>query len=651
MMNSATRLMIVSFLLVIPVLQATPEATRIEFYYGIAQGNYLIGDLKGASIGVEQMLKLDPDYIPALTLNARILMDQNEPEAALSHIERAIELDRNHPEHQLLKALALGNLNRREDAIRIVEKVIQSTPAGSKQNHIASKLLGLLLMAEGNLDKAAEIFNQGYLNAPKTAQGNLELASEAYLQKANYALNKNDFTEALKAIDQALKLFKDQSDETYFQKFIQLAMLRARIQAQAGHMDEAIATLQSITSKQPNNAEALVTLASLYTSTGKWDLLQDILPDITMDPKLQDIALYLEGRISLEKGRIGTARETFESALRLLPDGPSKLRASLEFYQGICFLKMDQFEKGDAKIVQSIENGFRPENEAEAILASRALVRARKYQYAIAILEALTLNAVTESAEIWNLLGRAHLLNDSTTLALSAFNQSLTIQPGQFETLALRGSLLRKIGDLEGAAKDVERALDLAPENPALTFSLGLIYLQLSDLETAEKWIRQSTIHFSENPGVHLLHALLAYNLKSYDQAQVSLEAYLKLASEHPNESAFFLEYVLMALHKSKFAIDALSQRIHSADTATPLLSNFLAYIYGTLDRKAVLDAAGHGETPEIARKQMCETAYWLAQYERIHQRTDKADELLKLAIQIGSPDYQEYQFALWQLQ
>lgn len=642
--------LIVAFSLIVPLaLHAGPEATRIEFYYGIAQGNYLIGDLEGASRGVEQLLKLDPDYTPALTLNARILLDQDKPEPALEYVERAIELEPDDCEHSLLKALVLGNLNRRKEAIRVVEGVVQSAPAKSKHHRVASKLLGLFLMAEGNPDEAAEVFNQSYLNNPEEARGNRALAGEAYLKKVEQALAKEDFQAAVDATDLALELLKDQTGEAISQQQRQLSLLRARILTQAGRTDEAIETLQAAINEQPDNPEALVTLASLYLSKEKWNLLQDILPDIEAKPNFRDIALYLRGRIILENGRVGTARETFESGLRILPEGPGKLRTSMEFYQGVCLLELNRIPEGDAKIIQSLDNGFRPETEEEVILASRTLLRDQQARRAITFLEAITLNQLTDSAEAWNLLGRAHQANGSTTLSLSAFNQSLSIQPQQSDTLALRGALLRKMGDLEGAAADIRNALDLDPENPALTYSLGLVHLQLGKLKDARQWIDESAKKLPQNPGIHLLKAHLAYNLTAYEEARNALETYLFKVPHKTNESAFYLEYALIARENPNLAIDTLGQRIETSE-ANPLMNNFLEYIRGALDRKTVLDSAGHAETPETARQQLCEAAYWLAQHERTNNRPAQAEELLRLALRIGSPNYPEYQFAQWQL-
>lgn len=648
-MSRRFRSSIAFFLLSLCTLHAKSDTTRIELYYGIAEGNYLIGDLKGADNGVDQMLKLDANYVPALTLKTRIKIDQGEPQVALESVDHAISLEPEILEHLLLKALVLGNMNRRTDAIALIEQVMRTAPIDGNDYRVANKLLGILLMAEGDWDTAADTFNQLYLDNPETAAINLDLASEAYLEKAGNALNKGDTDTAVDAITQALKVHKQQQGEASFKQRTALRMMRARVFTQAGRVDEAIEDLQLITYQQPDNLEAYVTLASLYASAKHWDSLQNIIGTIAANPALADIALYLEGRSALAKGRAGSAREKFENALRLLPDGQSKLRASLDFYHGVCFDKTGRSADGDIDILKALDGGFRPETAEEAILASRTLLRAKHTKRAIATLEAITLNRISPSAEAWSLLGRAHLNDDATALALSALNQSLSIQPKQAETLALRGTLLRKLGDLQGAVADTESALILNPGNPALTYSLGLIRFQQGDLVAAEQSIGLSAQLLPENPGIQLLHALLAYNISAPKTARSALDRYLALVPKQTNESAWLLEYALAAAADTKHAALQLSQRIKSSD-ASAALKHFLGYIKGELDRKAVLDAAGRATTAANAQQQICEAAYWLAQHERLRQNPTAAAELLKLATQIGNADMPEFQFAQWQL-
>jgi predicted Zn-dependent protease len=73
------------------LLAAAPSKDRIDFYYGIAEGNFLVGDLNGAERGIEQILRIDPDHVPALTLKTRIMLDRGKAATALEAAERAME--------------------------------------------------------------------------------------------------------------------------------------------------------------------------------------------------------------------------------------------------------------------------------------------------------------------------------------------------------------------------------------------------------------------------------------------------------------------------------------------------------------------------------------------------------------------------------
>ncbi len=642
-MHRRIRFLLFALLLSCSALNAKTAASRLELYYGVTEGNYLIGDLKGATNGAEQMLKIDPDYVPALTLKARIKLDQGEAEAALTAADRAIELEPENREHQLLKALILGNLDRRPEAVEIIESVIAHTSPASDDHQAANQLLGLIRMAEGDWDAAAESFNRIYLADPDTAGTSLKLSSEAYLEKARAALTANKNDEAITAIDQAIAVYEGASGQEALQQRTALRMMRARVLAQIGDFDAAITELQTLTGQQPENLEAVITLASLYASTGRWASLEDLIPPLSKQPELQDIALYFEGRTALAKGRIGSARTKFEEAIDLHRKG--NLSPSLHFYRGLCLDQLNRKKEAQSEILQALDADFRPETTEEAILAARILIQAKQAARAIPILEALSLNRIPLSAEAWALLGRAHYAEGTTPLAISAFNESLELDPGQAEIRALRGSLLRKLGDLQGAEADYEAALTLDATNPAYLYALGLVRFQQGKLSAAEQNIGLASQLLPENAGIQLLHALLAYTTGVPKTARAALENYLKLSPEQPNETAYYLEYVLT----SKNGLDQLAQRAQ-LPAASDALRNFHAYCCGRLDRKSVLDQAGKADTPEAAQQQICAAAFWMAQHERNRGHPDTGNELLKLAVSIAPPDIPEYQLATWQL-
>ncbi|TVP79937.1 MAG: hypothetical protein EA353_05050, partial [Puniceicoccaceae bacterium] len=364
------------------VLQAAPRAERIELYYGMAEGNYLIGDLSGAERGIEQILRLNPDSISALNLLARVRLQQKRPQEALEIADRMIALEPENPEHPLFKALLLGQMDRREAATQLIGQVLADTATGSEHAAAARQLLGLLRMAGGEWDQAAATFQEIYLNDPDSAEISLRLSSEAYLEKARSALQAGEQDKAIAAIDQSIALYRDQDGKEALQRRTALRLMRARLLAQFGRVDTAITDLQALTGQQPDNFEALITLASLYASVDRWASLEGLLPSIAARPELQDVALYLEGRAALAKNRVGTARAKFEAAINALPNDADNLRRSLFFYRGICLEMLGRQAEAEVSILNAIDAGFRPETGEEALISSRTLLRAKRAEEA-----------------------------------------------------------------------------------------------------------------------------------------------------------------------------------------------------------------------------------------------------------------------------
>jgi tetratricopeptide (TPR) repeat protein len=541
-------------------------------------------------------------------------------------------------------------MERREEASALIEQVIAQAPPESDDARAARQLLGLLRMAAGEWDQAADAFNKIYHANEATADTSLRLTSEAYLEKARAEMQVGAHDEAIAAIDQAIAVYREQSGQESLRQRTVLRLLRARLLAQFGRFEAAIQDLQTLTGQQPENYEALITLASLYASVDRWESLEAVIKPIASRPELQDIALYLEGRAALAKNRVGTARAKFEAAIDALPKEADLLRRSLYFYRGVCLQKLDRSSEADISILNAVDAGFRPETSEEALIASRSLLRAKRAAEAIPILEAITLNRIAPGAAVWAMLGRAHLATDTPALALSALNESLKVQPDQAQTRALRGSLLRTIGDLGGALADYEAALQITPENPSIIYACGLTYLQLGQLDKARVKIGEASQLLPENAGIQLLHALLAYTTKDLPVAKQALTRYFKMADKNPNETAFYLEYAIAAQHDTSLAVFVLNQRLISRELS-PFLQKFIRYNVNKLDRKAIIDHAGIAESPQAAKRQICEAAFWLAQHERAIGNTDIYKELLQLAVKVGNADLTEYQLAKWQLE
>ena len=625
---------------------AITSKKQIDMFFGMAQGNYLIGDCNGALRGIDEILHIDPDFLPALKLQARVLLDEGQAEAALQATNRAIQLAPADSENQLLKALIYGNLNRRDEAVAIVLSIIETEVPSSHHHRAANQLLGLLRMAEGEWDAAAAAFNSNYLAAPNRSDESLQLASEAYLEKARQATKRYDTDAALTAIDQAIAVYENSSGLDNLRQRSALRLLRARMLTQSGRIETAIRELQTLTGQEPDNLEALVTLASLYAASERWESVEQLIEPIALQPKLSDIALYLEGRAAFAQNRIGKARANFEAALDLQPEAGNRLGASLHFYLGACLNKLGRSAEADASILRALNSEFSPESTDEALLASQTLLRLRQAERAIPILEAVTLNHIISSPQVWAMLGRAQQANGNYPRAISALNESLQIDPNQAEALALRGDQFRKIGDLNAAAADFERALLLAPDNEVLPYQLGMTYIQLGEISNASLMMIKAAQQNPQEPDIVLLHAVLSYTLGDLNEARSALNYYYNLCPVDPAESAHYLEYSLNVGKSPGSALEALEK--HAVQSLT--LGYFYSYCTKKLSRKEVLDHAGKADSPRMARTQLCEALFWMAQHEFATGSLATARELLQLTVDLNAPSLAEYQLAKWQL-
>ncbi len=640
-------LVLLSLLLLTAVQLIGAGRDRVTFYYNIAEGNYLIGDQTGAERSIEQSLRLNPTHAPSLALKAKIQLDQSQPEAALEAVTHAIASDPEELEYLSLKALILGQLDRRDEAIALTDAILEKAEPGSEVARSAQKLQGLLNMAEQRWDEAAAAFRSTYETGAESSASGRQLATEAYLEKARTA---PDAEQALAAIDQAIELYADTTGTENLKTLAKLQLTRAKLLTQKGQVEQAIHALQRLLGQNPDNLEAAVTLASIYASREEWLALEDLIAPIAKNPQLADIALYLEGRVALSRNRVGTARAKFEEALQLNVKRPTELQPTLEFYRSICFEKLGSGTQAEKSLQQAIDGGYVPETAAAAVHLGRLLLRMEEEAILIPTLEKALLRGNANS-EAWAILGRAHIRKDQNTLAISALNQSLALDPNNSGTLALRGSLLRRIGDLKGALADYARARHLNPDSSAvLSYEQGLVLLQLGRIHEAEPLLSTAAHQLADQPTLHLLHASCAYALGDFDAARSSLETYLHQQKAHAasesselavNDTAAYLHTLLSAESTDE------APTLPAPSQAAQL---FAQYTRGEATRKQVLDWAGRAASPEQARRQICSTAFWLAQYERQTENNQAHAELLEIATNVGSPENPEYQFAQWQL-
>ena len=613
-------------------------------FHGIAQGNYLIGDKSGAVRALEECLQVQPDYMPALRLKVRIEIDDGQIEAARETIDLALGFQPDDIEIRLLEALLNGKEGEREKALAAIDPIIQKTGPETREGRIARQLFGIMQMAEGNWDDAAETFSSIAVDAPE----NRKLAVEAYLEKIDRLTGEGQFEAALDTLDQAIALYTESKKSHELERRFELRFQKAKLLVIMGNLSAAVPALEILLKENPDRVRILLTLASLYIKSEDWEAIEDILPKLQEEPALRDIVLYFEGRIALARNRVGTARAKFESALKIATEDQNRLRPTLHFYRGLCFAKLGRPADAETAMLRAVEIEFQPETATEAEQLGKTLLHSEHFQSAIPAIERTLLRGES-SGELWAILARMHLKASQTSLAISAFNEALRLAPGNTEMLALRGSLLRKIGDLGAALADYQTALGAKPENPVVHYETGLVLLQLGRIPEAEEHLRTAARGLHEQPTLNLLYASTAYVVEEKEAALKSLDAYLNPSMEQADLDRHHRSISDTAIYLNDLLDDENGPELKAKFPISRDIQLFRAYRLGQSTRKEVLDWAGRADTQKQAREQISIAAFWLAQHEKEAGNTAAQMDLLKITIEYGTPEKPEWQFAQWQ--
>ena len=92
---------------------------------------------------------------------------------------------------------------------------------------------------------------------------------------------------------------------------------------------------------------------------------------------------------------------------------------------------------------------------------------------------------IAEAGRISFLLKKAYLYGETGKLshALQCYNEILALNPDHYDALLNRGIINQKSGYEEDAAKDLQQAFALSPQDPVLLNSLGVLYLNSGRIE------------------------------------------------------------------------------------------------------------------------------------------------------------------------
>ena len=219
----------------------------------------------------------------------------------------------------------------------------------------------------------------------------------------------------------------------------------------AGKTREAYNALRTATEIEPKDPANYLDLIALCLNHRNYDLALEI-ADVGTGRLPDSYRLRLQrGIVVAMKGQFDQARSEFESAVKLAPDKTLPYVAL-----GLVLMQMDKTA------------------EAAKILRERAKADGGDYLVLWFLGEALNRSGVAPDSP-------------EEQEAVNALSRSVELNPKMPQPRALLGKLLARRGQYDLAAKHLEKALELDPENVAAMYQLAQVYQRKGESARAKQ--------------------------------------------------------------------------------------------------------------------------------------------------------------------
>jgi tetratricopeptide (TPR) repeat protein len=373
-------------------------------------------------------------------LMARRLENAGSTDAALAALERAAAAD---PASAEIKAeIAAFHLRRNPPQREAGEKAAKAALALDPDNVEANRALGYL-----------------YANAVDTGGRTPTAQMATYLKDAIAHLERA----------QAGTLGTDAN----------LLYTLGRLYITNNDTQKAVQTLTRVVAQNPNNPQALRSLAQAHAVAGDLKAAIGVLEDVVeyLPNVGSDLGLYQE-----QAGMHREAAESYTLALAVQPNNRNlKLNRARAMYRAKEYAQAAALA-GDARKQH-------PDDLRFAQLQARALFDAGDRSAAIAVAEAAAKASPKDTQTQFTLID---LYSDAgrDDDAEKLLRQILATDPSNASALNTLGYLLATRGQhLDEAISLVRRALERDPENGAYLDSLGWAYFRRGDLSEAQKYL------------------------------------------------------------------------------------------------------------------------------------------------------------------
>ncbi|MCS6820402.1 MAG: tetratricopeptide repeat protein [Microscillaceae bacterium] len=448
---------------------------------------YTLGLYEDAKRMLNEALQIDKENISAYYYRSNVYQAEGKYDLALRDIETALKIKPQDEDLLRQKAVLYVNTQKYVQAIAIFEQFEKQ-----KTELLVDDFFywGLAFYKQKKYDQALYYW--------KVPENHKDINIYQYIARAYY--QKNDFANALKAIDNALAVAQEQQEPTFLlhhDKACILHKLKKKSEAEA-QLHQAILKMPELLKLTDENNQPVEVLTDL-AKTWNWENTQKQKID-----SLKVQAYLLRTEAYLKSNNLNEALLTIDKAIALNPQNSYAYTL-----KGMCYAFGKQYQEALEQYAKALKL---PQNQQ--------LIK--------------TLHA--QSLTYFDL--------EMYPKALASIDEAIRKSSNQEPSLAsfysLKANIEKELNQLDQALASIDKAIQIEPHNAAHYTDKALILIDKNDYERALQEANKA-LQISKNDYLAFYSRGLAYDkLKKYSEAAADYAQVLQFDSQNKEVQELF---------------------------------------------------------------------------------------------------------------
>jgi putative PEP-CTERM system TPR-repeat lipoprotein len=480
------------------------------------------GDVRGALIELRNAVRADPADAGAHMRLAQLQLQTGDAIAAEREIRAAQDLKLGEDVTAPLLAQALLAQQRFAD-------VLSQIPATAEKPAVASQLLVLRSVAQIAL-KDFPAAQAGLTEAERLSPQ----LPDPVLMSARMSIAQNDLPAADAKLDRALAIDPKQIDAL---------VLKGQVLAAKGDRAGAIGYLDKAVDLAPNALVARVDRANQLLQVGQdAKAREDVDAVLAKDPR-NGAASYFDMILLVRASKFTEADKVLTKLEPVLTRFPRGL-----YFQAIVKANLGETESAADAATRYVARA--PTDPDGVRLLARIELAAKRPDRAVAVLVNGVKAGVTD-AETMDMLGRAYSLDGKPVQAADTLQKAANLAPENPAILTHLASSKMQLGDTAGATVDLQKSLDLAPKQANAGEALVAAALASGDADKAQAALDKLRQQAGDTEAVGVLAGLVKLARRDLDGARVQ---FTDTVQRFPQSSAASVSLAKVLLLEGKQA-------------------------------------------------------------------------------------------------